>query len=34
MVGVYKKKLNDYKFDIDKGKLDEWEERLLKEKRL
>lgn len=27
----YIKKLNDYKFDIDKGKLDEWE-KLLKEK--
>ena len=29
----YIKKLNDYK-DIDKGKLDEWEERLLKEKEV
>ena len=29
----YIKKLNDYKFDIDKGKLDEWE-KLLKEKEV
>lgn len=29
----YIKKLNDYKFDIDKGRLDEWE-RLLKEKEV
>lgn len=28
----YIKKLNDYKFDIDKGRLDEWWEKLLKEK--
>lgn len=30
----YIKKLNDYKFDIDKSRLDKWEERLLKEKEV
>lgn len=30
----YIKKLNDYKFDIDKGRLDKWEERLLKEQEV
>lgn len=30
----YIKKLNDYKFDIDKGRLDEWWEKLLKEQEV
>lgn len=30
----YIKKLNDYKFDIDKSRLDKWEERLLKEQEV